>query len=79
MYATRGTQEIIRMHIFIWAIWPGFSQIPDDKNPYLRFHTITLSGRSIAALPGANHTVPVVSYHRQRQSQLGVFRRHHHL
>ena len=68
MYATRETQEIIRMHIFNWSIWPDFSQIPDEQNPYLRFHTITLgepvvlSGRSITALP-ANHTVPAVGYH----------------
>ncbi|MEK7843908.1 MAG: 3',5'-cyclic-nucleotide phosphodiesterase, partial [Pseudomonadota bacterium] len=68
MYATRETQEIIRTHIFNWLIWPDFNQIPDDKNPYLRFHTITLGepvvlgGRSITALP-ANHTVPAVGYH----------------
>ncbi|MDB5762619.1 MAG: beta-lactamase domain protein [Herminiimonas sp.] len=68
MYATQATQEIIRTHIFNWAIWPDFSEIPDAENPYLRFHTIRLgenvclNGRNITALP-AMHTVPAVGYH----------------
>jgi ribonuclease BN (tRNA processing enzyme) len=67
MYATQATQEIIRTHIFNWAIWPDFSEIPNAENPYLRFHTIRvgedtiLSGRKITALP-AKHTVPAVGY-----------------
>jgi ribonuclease BN (tRNA processing enzyme) len=67
MYATQATQEIIRTHIFNWAIWPDFSEIPNAENPYLRFQTIrlgedtVLSGRKITALP-AKHTVPAVGY-----------------
>jgi ribonuclease BN (tRNA processing enzyme) len=68
MYATQATQEIIRSHIFNWAIWPDFSEIPNAENPYLRFQTIRvgetilLNGRRITALP-ARHTVPAVGYH----------------
>lgn len=67
MYATQATQEIIRTHIFNWAIWPDFSEIPSPENPYLRFQTIrlgentVLGGRTITALP-ARHTVPAVGY-----------------
>jgi ribonuclease BN (tRNA processing enzyme) len=67
MYATQATQEIIKTHIFNWAIWPDFSEIPTPENPYLRFQTIrigediVLGGRKITALP-ARHTVPAVGY-----------------
>lgn len=67
MYATQATQDIIRTHIFNWKIWPDFSEIPDAKNPYLRFRTIRLAehtvlgDRKITALP-ATHTVPAVGY-----------------
>jgi ribonuclease BN (tRNA processing enzyme) len=67
MYATQATQEIIKTHIFNWAIWPDFSEIPNADNPYLRFQTIrvgetvVLGGRKITALP-AKHTVPAVGY-----------------
>ncbi|MES2538582.1 MAG: 3',5'-cyclic-nucleotide phosphodiesterase [Pseudomonadota bacterium] len=67
MYATQATQEIIRAHIFNWAIWPDFSEIPNAENPYLRFETIRLcepvliNGREITPLP-ARHTVPAVGY-----------------
>jgi ribonuclease BN (tRNA processing enzyme) len=67
MHATQATQDIIRTHIFNWAIWPDFSEIPSRENPYLQFNTIeigqeiVLNGRTITALP-ANHTVPAVGY-----------------
>ncbi len=67
MHATQATQDIIRAHIFNWAIWPDFSEIPSRENPYLQFNTIqlgqaiVLNGRTITALP-ANHTVPAVGY-----------------
>lgn len=82
MYAARETQEIIRTHIFNWSIWPDFSQIPDEKNPYLRFYTITLGepvvlgGRSITGQP---HRAGGRLSPRQRYSQPGVFRQHHRL
>lgn len=67
MHATQATQDIIRAHIFNWAIWPDFSEIPSRENPYLQFNTIqlgqevVLNGRTITPLP-ANHTVPAVGY-----------------
>ena len=68
VYATRATLEIIQTHIFNWAVWPDFTEIPTREAPLLRYQTIevgkpvTLDGRSFTALP-ANHTVPAVGYH----------------
>ncbi|MFZ5512831.1 MAG: MBL fold metallo-hydrolase [Pseudomonadota bacterium] len=68
VYATQATLEIIRTHIFNWAVWPDFTEIPTREAPFLRYQTIevgkpvTLNGRSFTALP-ANHTVPAVGFH----------------
>jgi ribonuclease BN (tRNA processing enzyme) len=67
VHATEATLEIIRAHVFNWAIWPDFSVIPTPETPFLRFspirvgEAIDLDGRKIVPLP-ANHTVPAVGY-----------------
>lgn len=67
VHATDATLEILRNHIFNWAVWPDFSEIPDEEAPFLRYaslrvgETIELDGRKIIPLP-ANHTVPAVGY-----------------
>lgn len=67
IYATHSTLEILKQHLFNWAIWPDFSQIPDSRTPYMRYEsisigeTIDLQGRKITPLP-ANHTVPAVGF-----------------
>jgi ribonuclease BN (tRNA processing enzyme) len=68
VYASRATIEIMRSHLFNWAIWPDFAEIPSPDAPFMRYHeievgrTIALAGREITPLP-ANHTVPAVGYH----------------
>jgi ribonuclease BN (tRNA processing enzyme) len=68
VHATRATTEILRNHLFNWAIWPDFSEIPSPDRPFLRYEelevgrTLDLDGRMITAIP-ANHTVPAVGYH----------------
>jgi len=68
VYATRATIEIMKSHLFNWAIWPDFSEIPSPEAPFMRYQeievgrTITIAGREITPLP-ANHTVPAVGYH----------------
>jgi ribonuclease BN (tRNA processing enzyme) len=68
VYATRATLEILRNHLFNWAIWPDFSEIPSPEAPFLRYQeialgeTVRLAARSITPLP-AHHTVPAVGYH----------------
>ena len=60
--------EILKNHLFNWAIWPDFTEIPTPEAPFLRYEeielgdTIRLGGRAITPLP-ANHTVPAVGYH----------------
>lgn len=68
VHATEAVLEILRNHVFNWAIWPDFSEIPSVESPYLQFHAIRLGQKvrvgelTIAALP-AEHTVPAVGYH----------------
>ena len=68
VYATRPTIEILRNHLFNWAIWPDFTEIPSSDAPFMRYQEIelgkpvVLGGRSITPIP-ARHTVPAVGYH----------------
>jgi ribonuclease BN (tRNA processing enzyme) len=67
LYATEATIEILRQHLFNWKIWPDFTQIPDERQPYMRYQpievgrTVELGGRKITPLPAA-HTVPAVGF-----------------
>jgi ribonuclease BN (tRNA processing enzyme) len=68
VYATRATIEILKNHLFNWAIWPDFTEIPTPEAPFLRYQEISLgdalqiAGRTISPIP-ARHTVPAVGYH----------------
>jgi Cft2 family RNA processing exonuclease len=68
VYATRATTEILKNHLFNWAIWPDFTEIPTPEAPFLRYQelemgqAVSLAGREITAIP-ARHTVPAVGYH----------------
>src|SRR3954465_11354992 len=68
VHATRATIEILRNHLFNWAIWPDFTEIPTPEAPFLRYEelelgaTLELGGRKIVPIP-ARHTVPAVGYH----------------
>ena len=68
VYVTRATTEILRNHLFNWAIWPDFTEIPTAEAPFLRYQeielgqTLSLSGREITPIT-ARHTVPAVGYH----------------
>src|SRR5262249_47263522 len=68
IHATRATIEILRNHLFNWAIWPDFTEIPTPEAPFMRYEevelgrAVTLAGRAFTPLP-AVHTVPAVGYH----------------
>lgn len=68
IYASEDTLDILKKHIFNWEIWPDFSEIPNSRQPYMRYQvvspgeTIVLKDLKITALP-ANHVVPAVGYH----------------
>jgi ribonuclease BN (tRNA processing enzyme) len=67
VHALDETIDALRRHIFSWAIWPDFTQIPSPSAPYLRFEPlrigepVVVADRRITALP-ACHTVPAVGY-----------------
>lgn len=67
VHATEATIDVLRNHIFNWAVWPDFSEIPSVEESLLRFSPLTmgtaidLDGRRISALP-ADHTVPAVGF-----------------
>lgn len=67
VYVLPEIEEILRAHIFNWAIWPDFAEIPSGETPWLRYvplvvgEAVELRGRRIVPLP-ANHTVPAVAY-----------------
>ena len=68
VHATAPTIEILRNHLFNWAIWPDFTEIPTAAAPFMRYEevdlgrTVTIAGRKFTPLP-AVHTVPAVGYH----------------
>jgi ribonuclease BN (tRNA processing enzyme) len=68
IYATRATIEIHKNHLFNWAIWPDFTEIPTPEAPFMRYRemevgaSVALGNRRITAIP-ARHTVPAVGYH----------------
>ena len=76
VHTSAATLDILRTHIFNWAIWPDFSEIPMRRNALMQYaaievgETVRLDGRAITALP-AEHTVPAVGY--QLDSGAGSF------
>lgn len=68
IYAIEETLDTLKQHIFNWKIWPDFSEIPDARQPSMRYQaielgeTVALDGRKITAIP-ANHAVPAVGFH----------------
>jgi len=67
VHALPATLEILRRHIFNWAVWPDFGEIPTPQQPWLRFEPLTIGeavslvGRRVVPLP-ANHTVPACAF-----------------
>lgn len=68
VFATGPTIEILKNHLFNWAIWPDFTEIPTAAAPFMRYQevelgrTVTIDGRKFTPVP-AVHTVPAVGYH----------------
>ncbi len=68
IYAIEETLDALRQHIFNWKIWPDFREIPDARQPSMRYRVIKtgeaviLGDRKITAIP-AHHAVPAVGFH----------------
>jgi len=82
VYATRATTEILRNHLFNWAIWPDFSEIPSAEAPFLRYEEIaarpdgTPGCSRDQAAAGAPHRAGGRLPPRQRHGEPGLHRRH---
>lgn len=67
IHALPETIAALKRHIFNNVIWPDFSVIPSERDPFIRFHalqqgqTLQLAGKEVLVLP-AVHTVPAVGY-----------------
>jgi ribonuclease BN (tRNA processing enzyme) len=78
VHATDATLEILRAHLFNWATWPDFSEIPSAEKPFMRFSVIKvgeaveIDGRKVVPLP-ADHTVPAVAFQLDSGSSSLVF------
>lgn len=78
IYTTEAIIANLKGHIFNWAIWPDFTQIPDPQTPFMRYQPICvgtpviLGARSIKAIH-AEHVVPAVGYHLQSNQGSLVF------
>lgn len=78
VYATAETWKIIKSHIFNWMVWPDFTVIPDEINPFLVWkeirigETVSLGDRRFTPVP-ANHVVPAIGFHLEGHSSSMVF------
>ncbi len=77
IHARQETIEALEKHVFNWAIWPDFTQLPNPDRPVLRIEAMSpgatlelKQGRRIEMIP-VNHIVPGVGY--RVQSETGSF------
>jgi cAMP phosphodiesterase len=67
VHALPETIDTLKQHVFNWRVWPDFAELPDKKNPSLRYvpmqhgEEIALDKRIIRMIP-AEHTVPAAGY-----------------
>jgi len=67
IHARAETINMLRKHIFNWAIWPDFSELPNKQAPVMVFRpmkpgdVIDFNGRRIEMID-VNHTVPACAY-----------------
>lgn len=67
VHALPETLQTLQQHIFNWKVWPDFAELPDKKNPSMRYvemnigDTVELNDRKITMLP-AVHSVPAAAY-----------------
>lgn len=67
VHGTEAVLQILKNHIFNWAIWPDFSEIPSAEAPFMQFKSLRVGQKikvgelTVTAMP-AEHTVPAVGY-----------------
>jgi cAMP phosphodiesterase len=59
--------EVLKGHVFNWLIWPDFSQIPNSRQPFMKYARLHMGkptrvgGREIIPIP-ANHGRPAIGF-----------------
>lgn len=82
VYSTPSVLTILRNHIFNWAIWPDFSEVPSPESPFLRYQNVAIGGNDCHRRaenyrsPGRTHGAGRRLLSGLRRSQPGVFRRY---
>ena len=67
IHALAGTIEALKAHVFNDVIWPDFSRIPTEQNPFITFREIRvgqvleIGAKRVEVLP-AVHTVPAAGF-----------------
>lgn len=62
-----ATIEVLKKHIFNWAVWPDFARLPSEDSAVMRYEVLnpgevrTVGGRRFEMIP-VNHIVPTVGY-----------------
>lgn len=67
LHGTDTTLDVLRNHLFNWALWPDFSKLPSEEEPTMRFarveQGVPVDVDGLRLLPVAvQHTVPAVGY-----------------
>ena len=52
VYAAGPTIEILKNHLFNWAIWPDFTEIPTAEAPIMRYQEVELARTVTASAEG---------------------------
>lgn len=66
VFAQQDTINIIKNHVFNWAVWPDFSALPNEQNPIVVFNAMEAGqeknlNHRVVRMMTANHTVPTVA------------------
>lgn len=78
VHTQRSTIEVLREHIFNWAIWPDFTVLPNKSKAVLKLKAMAegstrdIEGRRIEMI-AVNHSVPGVAYRVESQGSSFAF------
>lgn len=67
IHGQEASIEVLKRHIFNWAIWPDFASLPSKEAPVMRYQVhrpgevVEIGGRGFEMI-GVNHIVPTVGY-----------------
>ncbi len=67
IHAQEQSIEVLKKHIFNWAVWPDFACLPTPEAPVMRYEShrpgevVQIGGRTLEMIQ-VNHIVPTVGY-----------------